>query len=111
MSRTSLNKRLAIVREAMREKDPFAYRAYHLPPHLRVIYDAWTNECDTLRELYSAEPGSYYEAILDGLATPPMPRCLIEPLGINDGQHSIPVGATLADATAIYERFLEGDRR
>lgn len=111
MSRTSLNKRLTIIRNGMREKDPFAYRAYHLPPNLSVIYDAWTNECDKLRERYSAKSGSYYEAMLDGLATPPMPQCLIEPLGINDSPHSIPVGATLADATEIYERFLEGDRQ
>lgn len=95
----------------MREKDPFAYRAYHLPPNLRAVYDAWTNDCDTLLERYNGEPGSYYMAILDGLATPPMPPCLIKPLAINNSPHPIPVGATLADATEIYERFLEEDRR
>lgn len=107
MSRLSINRRLATLRETAARIDPMAVAVHSLPPALRLRYDNWCAENERRIAQYTERdgPGGAYAALLNGEdVLSPIPSALARALSIKPA----PTLTVDSDAAAIY-REMVGD--
>lgn len=107
MSRVSLNRRLAELRDAAARIDPMVVAVHSLPPALRLRYDNWRAENERRIAQYTERdgPGGAYAALLNGEdVLSPMPSALARALSIKPA----PTLTVDSDAEAIYRGMIDG---
>ena len=111
MSRVSLFKRAAFIRNALLPPGSMVYREYHLPEREKRWLRHWRNECSALIEAAERDgpPGEAYRRLIEGeLALPPMPHALELALGME--RLLLPADATAHEAAEAYTRILDEGR-
>lgn len=71
--RVSLNRRLDRVLDRLLPPGSTERILHDLPDDTKATYAQWRARCDAVAARYAGKPGAFYEALLEGMASPPVP--------------------------------------
>ena len=109
MSRVSIERRIQRVRDAVLPPHSFEWRLDRLPDDLKLAWQSWRRECDSITCASEKNEINRYEQLLNGNDNnPPMPIAVYLALWPDgEGRSQITVDMSVDDAAACYEQMLE----